>query len=50
MIDKAVKDASQNQMKLDNMPRPIPAERSDEILEEILDGAWNGKIEKIMKL
>ncbi|MFX0100517.1 MAG: iron-containing alcohol dehydrogenase [Candidatus Hodarchaeota archaeon] len=50
MIEKAVKDASQNQMKLDNMPRPIPAERSDEILKEILKGAWNGEIEKILKL
>jgi alcohol dehydrogenase class IV len=49
-ISKAIKDASQNQMKLDNMPRPIPAEESDKILKIILEGAWNGHIEKILKL
>lgn len=49
-LDKAIKDASQNQMKLDNMPRPIPSEKRDHILKVILKGAWEGKIEEILKL
>ncbi|MFW9928408.1 MAG: iron-containing alcohol dehydrogenase [Candidatus Thorarchaeota archaeon] len=49
-ISKAIKDASQNQMKLDNMPRPIPAERRNAVLKTILEGAWNGHINKILKL
>ncbi len=49
-IDKAIKDASQNQMKLDNMPRPIPEGKRDEILKVILNGAWEGRIEDILKL
>lgn len=49
-ISKAIKDASQNQMKLDNMPRPIPAEKREKILKTILEGAWNGHIDKILKL
>ncbi|TFG16709.1 MAG: iron-containing alcohol dehydrogenase [Promethearchaeota archaeon] len=49
-ISKAINDASQNQMKLDNMPRPIPAENRHKILKTILDGAWNGHIDKILKL
>ena len=49
-INKAIQDASQNQMKLDNMPRPIPSEKRDEILNVILKGAWDGKIDEILKL
>jgi len=49
-ISKAIKDASQNQMKLNNMPRPIPAENHHIILKTILDGAWNGHIDEILKL
>ena len=49
-IEKAIEDASQNQMKLDNMPRPIPAEKRNEILKVILDGALEGKIDNILKL
>lgn len=49
-IKKAIEDASQNQMKLDNMPRPIPAEKRNEILQVILDGALEGKIDNILKL
>ncbi|MBD3186888.1 iron-containing alcohol dehydrogenase, partial [Candidatus Bathyarchaeota archaeon] len=50
MVDKAIKDAAQNQMKLDNMPRPIPADKVDKVLETILEGAWEGKIDKILEL
>ncbi|MHA1680508.1 MAG: iron-containing alcohol dehydrogenase [Promethearchaeota archaeon] len=50
MIAKAIKDASQNQMKLDSMPRPIPADNVTKILQTILDGAWNGTIDEILKL
>jgi alcohol dehydrogenase len=49
-LNKAIKDASQNQMKLDNMPRPIPADKREKILQVILDGAWNGKVNKILQL
>jgi alcohol dehydrogenase len=50
LIDKAVGDASQNQMKLKVMPRPIPTEKADEILRTIITGAYNGKMEQISKL
>jgi alcohol dehydrogenase class IV len=49
-ILKAINDASQNQMKLNNMPRPIPAENRDSILKTILQGAWKGQIDEILKL
>jgi len=50
LIDKAVRDASQNRMKLDASPRPVPPERSDEILRTIIEGAYEGRIEKIVNL
>lgn len=50
LIEKAVKDASQNRMKLEASPRPVPPERSDEILRTIMEGAYHGTIEKIMNL
>jgi alcohol dehydrogenase len=50
LIDKAITDASQNRMKLEAMPRPIPLERCDEILRTIITGAYNGTIEEILKL
>jgi len=50
LIDKAVRDASQNRMKLEASPRPVPPEKSEEILHTIIEGAYQGTIEKIMKL
>ena len=50
LIGKAVSDASQNKMKLEAMPRPIPAEGSDAVLRTIIEGAYNGTIEEILKL
>jgi alcohol dehydrogenase class IV len=50
LIGKAVRDASQNRMKLEASPRPIPPEKSEEILHTIIEGAYQGTIEKIMKL
>ncbi len=50
LIEKAVEDAVQNQMKLDAMPRPIPAARSKEILRTILRAAWDGSIDAILAL
>ena len=50
LIDKAIKDASQNKMKLEAMPRPIPAEKCNDILKTIITGAYNGTIEEILKL
>ncbi|MHA1370135.1 MAG: iron-containing alcohol dehydrogenase family protein [Promethearchaeota archaeon] len=50
LLDKAIKDAKQNQMKLDNMPRPIPVEKVNHVLKTILQGAWTGNIENILNL
>nr|MDO8116775.1 iron-containing alcohol dehydrogenase [Candidatus Sigynarchaeota archaeon] len=50
LIEKAVEDAAQNQMKLDAMPRPIPAARSKDILRTILKAAWDGSVDAILQL
>jgi hypothetical protein len=50
LIDKAVRDASQNRMKLEASPRPVPPEKSEEVLHTIIEGAYHGTIEKILKL
>jgi alcohol dehydrogenase class IV len=50
LIDKAVRDASQNRMKLEASPRPVPPERSNEVLRTIIEGAYQGTIEKIVDL
>ncbi len=50
LIEKAVADASQNKMKLEAMPRPIPLQKCDETLRTIITGAYNGTIEEILKL
>jgi alcohol dehydrogenase class IV len=50
LIEKAVRDASQNRMKLDASPRPVPPERSSEVLRTIIEGAYQGRTDKIMKL
>jgi len=50
LIDKAIRDASQNRMKLEAMPRPVPADKSQEVLRTIIEGAYQGSIEEIVKL
>ncbi len=50
LIEKAVRDASQNRMKLEASPRPVPPDRSEEILRTIIEGAYQGTIEKILRL
>jgi alcohol dehydrogenase len=50
LIDKAVRDASQNRMKLEASPRPVPPERSEEVLRTIIEGAYEGRIDKIVNL
>jgi len=50
LIDKAVADASQNKMKLEAMPRPVPAEKSEKVLRTIIEGAYEGRLEEILKL
>ena len=50
LIEKAVQDASQNRMKLEASPRPVPPEKSGEVLQTIIEGAYQGTIEKIMNL
>ncbi len=50
LIDKAVRDASQNRMKLEASPRPVPPEKSQEVLHTIIEGAFQGTIDKILKL
>ena len=50
LIEKATQDASQNKMKLEVSPRPVPIEKSREVLQTIIEGAYEGKIDKILKL
>jgi alcohol dehydrogenase len=50
LIEKAITDASQNRMKLEASPRPVPPEKSNEILRTIIEGAYEGTIEKIVNL
>jgi alcohol dehydrogenase class IV len=50
MIEKAVSDASQNRMKLEAMPRPVPPDRSAEVLRTIIQGAYDGRLDEIVKL
>jgi alcohol dehydrogenase class IV len=50
LIDKAVADASQNKMKLEAMPRPVPVEKSEKILRTIIEGAYEGRLDEILKL
>ncbi|MCG6881808.1 MAG: iron-containing alcohol dehydrogenase [Deltaproteobacteria bacterium] len=50
LIGKAVSDAAQNKMKLEAMPRPVPLEKSESVLRTIIEGAWEGNLEKILKL
>lgn len=50
LIDKAVADASQNKMKLDAMPRPVPLDRSEKVLRTIIEGAYEGRLDEILKL
>ncbi|MHA1819436.1 MAG: iron-containing alcohol dehydrogenase family protein [Promethearchaeota archaeon] len=46
-IDKAIKDASQNAMKLEAMPNPVPLDKVDEVLRPILMAARDGDLSKI---
>jgi alcohol dehydrogenase len=50
LIEKAVRDASQNRMKLEASPRPVSIEKSREVLQTIIEGAYEGTIDKIVKL
>jgi len=50
LIEKAVSDASQNKMKLEAMPRPISIEGSASVLRVIIEGAYKGSLEEILKL
>jgi len=50
LIEKAVTDASQNRMKLEASPRPVTIEKSREVLQTIIEGAYEGTIDKIVKL
>jgi len=50
LIEKAVNDASQNRMKLEASPRPVSPEKSGDVLRTIIEGAYEGSIEKILKL
>lgn len=50
LIEKAVSDAAQNKMKLEAMPRPVPSETSESVLRIIIEGAYEGKLDEILKL
>lgn len=42
LLNKTAKTAGENRMKLATAPRPVPIEKSCEVLSAILDDAWNG--------
>ena len=46
-IDKAINDASQNEMKLKAMPNPVSLDKVDEVLRPILNAAFSGDISKL---
>ncbi len=50
LIEKAVKDAAQNKMKLEAMPRPVPLEKSESVLRVIIQGAYDGNLDEILTL
>lgn len=50
LIRKAVQEASQNRMKLEASPRPVPSEKSENVLQTIIESAYWGNIEKILDL
>ena len=50
LIEKAVNDAAQNKMKLEAMPRPISIEKGARVLRTIIEGAYTGSLEEILKL
>jgi alcohol dehydrogenase class IV len=50
LIDKAIRDACQNKMKLEAMPRPVTGERTEEVLRTIIQGAYEGTMDEILRL
>jgi len=50
MIERAVRDAAENEMKLKSAPRLIPSDRREMILHTIIAGAYYGRIEPIYAL
>jgi alcohol dehydrogenase class IV len=50
LIEKAVNDASQNAVKLQAMPRPITLDQSKGVLGTIIQGAYHGSLDQIIKL
>ena len=50
LIEKAITDASQNRMKLEASPRPVTIEKSREVLQTIIEGAYEGTVDKIRRL
>jgi alcohol dehydrogenase len=50
LIDRAIVDGQNNTMKLAAMPRPVPVDRSQEILSTIIWGAYRGKLEDIFRI
>jgi len=46
-IEKALKDAKENEMKLKAMPNPVPLEKVNELLRPILEAARDGNLDLI---
>jgi alcohol dehydrogenase class IV len=44
LLKNTAKSASENQMKLELAPKPVPLEESFQILDLILNNAWEGKL------
>jgi alcohol dehydrogenase class IV len=43
LLRQTAKTAGENKMKLELSPKPVPLEKSEEVLSEILENAWEGK-------
>ncbi len=49
-IRRAAADMKMNPSKLENAPRPVPIERSEEILTSILEAAYTGDYEPLIEM
>ncbi len=47
--EKALKDASENKMKLEAMPNPVPLDKVDETIGPVLEAAIEGDLDKLTK-
>jgi alcohol dehydrogenase class IV len=44
LLERTARAASENSMKLDSAPKPVPKNQATSILSDILENAWKGKV------